>query len=265
MGEWTEAAPLFCPADRPGRYAKAAAVSNLVILDLEDAVAPANKTAARASLIDNPMDPALVVVRLNPVRTKEFAADMAAIEKTAYRRLMLAKTESSAELGSLHAYEVIGLCETAGGVVAAADIAKAPNIIALMWGAEDLMASLGGGSSRLPDGRYRDVARQARSTVLLAGAAFGKAVIDAVYVDTKDEAGLRTECDDAVDNGFRAKACIHPIQVEVVRSSFRSGGDIEWALRVVELAENNPGVFLLDGQMIDEPLIRQARQVLARG
>ncbi|MEI7778144.1 MAG: CoA ester lyase [Actinomycetes bacterium] len=265
MSNWFEAAPLFCPADRPERYEKAAARTTTVILDLEDAVAPDRKALARTSLIESPLDPALTIVRVNPVATAEFELDLAALAQTDYRRLMLAKTESVADLKRLARYEVVALCETAAGVVMAAEIARVDHVVGLMWGSEDLMASMGGRSSRHSDGRYRDVVRTARSNVLLASAAAGKAAIDAVYMDTTDDAGLLDESSDAAATGFSAKACIHPNQVEVVRAAFRpSESAVQWAQRVIAAAAEDQGVFLLDGQMIDGPLVKQAESIMRR-
>ncbi len=117
---------------------------------------------------------------------------------------------------------MIALCETAAGVLNAAAIAAEPNVVALMWGAEDLLASLGGTSSRTENGDYRAVALHARSSVLLAAGAFGKDAIDAVYVNIPDLDGLALEARDAVASGFSSKACIHPDQVAVVRGGLRA-------------------------------------------
>ena len=94
-------APLFCPADRPDRYEKAAAAADAVIIDLEDAVAPAAKASARESLIGSRLDPARTIVRLNPVRTAEFARDLEALQQTPYRTVMLAKAEEPGDLEPL--------------------------------------------------------------------------------------------------------------------------------------------------------------------
>lgn len=107
---------LFCPADRPERYAKAFERADAVILDLEDAVAPADKTAARGHLIESELDPARVIVRVNPPETDEFAADLATLSQTDYRRIMVAKSESPKRLSRIDArFEVVALCETAKG------------------------------------------------------------------------------------------------------------------------------------------------------
>ena len=92
---------LFCPADRPDRYAKALERADAVIIDLEDAVAPGNREAARAALIEHPQDPERTIVRVNPVGSPDFAADLAALGSTQYRTVMLAKTESAADAAAL--------------------------------------------------------------------------------------------------------------------------------------------------------------------
>lgn len=255
---------LFCPADRPDRYAKAAAAADAVILDLEDAVAPDRKAAAREVLRTVPLDPATTIVRVNGAGTAHLAADLATLAATGYRRVMLAKAETPASLEALAGYRVIALCESPLGVENAALLAAAPDVEALMWGAEDLVAALGGSGSRRADGRYRDVARFARARVLLAAGAAGKAAIDAVHLDIADEAGLAEEAADAAASGFAGTACIHPRQVPIVRAAFRPTPEaLRWAQRVLAAAEDAGGVFALDGRMIDEPLLRQARRVLA--
>ena len=100
---------LFCPADRPERYGKAAAIADVVILDLEDGVAHADKDYARRCLVDTPLDPERTVVRVNPVGTEEHAEDLKALAKTAYTRVMLAKCESAEQVTSLAPREVVAL------------------------------------------------------------------------------------------------------------------------------------------------------------
>lgn len=254
---------LFCPADRPDRYAKAAAAADTVILDLEDAVAPADKARARDALLATPLDPARTIVRVNPATTGAHALDLDAARAAGYTRVMLAKTESAADVEATAAFEVVALCETARGIVRAVEIAAHPATIALMWGAEDLIASMNGRSSRFADGRYRDVARAARSTVLLAAHAYGRAAIDAVHLDIADVEGLRAECEDAAASGFTATACIHPSQVAVIRAAYASTDEErEWARALLAEAEGQPGVFRFRGRMIDEPVLRQAREML---
>lgn len=257
---------LFCPADRPDRFEKAAERSDAVILDLEDAVAADAKHAARLAVVRSSFDPNRVIVRVNPASTPEFAEDVAALAATDYRTVMLAKCEGTADLVDLEGFEVLALCETARGVLAATEIAAIPNVSGLMWGAEDLVASLGGSSSRRADGRYRDVATHARSQVLLAAGAHGVAAIDAVHLEIGDLGGLRDEAADAAALGFAATACIHPSQAEVVRDAYRpDAAQLEWARAVLAEAAGRPGVFAFRGDMVDAPVLRQAEALVRRG
>lgn len=256
---------LFCPADRPDRYAKAASTADTVILDLEDAVAPPSKALARDCLTRSELDPSTTIVRLNGRMTAEFELDLAALETTAYRTVMLAKTEGPEDLSSLRDYSVIALCESPLGVHNAGAIATVVNVVGMMWGAEDLVAALGGTASRFPDGRYRDVARYARAQVLIAAGAAGKPAFDTVHLDIADLDGLRLESEDAAASGFAGTACIHPSQVETVRAAFRPDrAAVEWARRVTAFAATQGGVFRFEGRMIDEPVLRQARHLLGR-
>jgi citrate lyase subunit beta / citryl-CoA lyase len=254
---------LFCPANRPDRYAKALAAADMVIIDLEDAVSPANKATAREALANAQLDPARVVVRINAVTSSEHAADMAALRRTAFRTVMLAKAESPDQLEDLPGWDVVVLLETPRGITHAHTIAASPGVVGVMWGAEDLIAALGGRSSRYPDGGYRDVARHARSVALLAAGAYGRAAIDTVYIAIDDVTGLAREADDAAASGFTHKACIHPSQTQVVRQAFRpTPEEVTWARRVIE-ATATGGVTSVDGRMIDSPLVLQAERVLA--
>jgi citrate lyase subunit beta/citryl-CoA lyase len=255
---------LFCPASRPDRYQKALDAADFAILDLEDAVAPADKASARQALIDNPVDPDAVIVRVNAIGTPDHALDLKALEQTAYGRIMVPKAEDPKAIARLDRYEVIALCETARGVLRAPAIAEVPCVVALMWGAEDLIASLGGRSSRREDGSYLDVATQARSIVLLAAGAAGKPAIDAVYLDIEDDNGLAQEAHHAALSGFTAKACIHPTQVPVIRqASGPSEDELKWATRVLAQADDD-GACLVGGQMIDVPLLAQARRIMGQ-
>jgi citrate lyase subunit beta/citryl-CoA lyase len=276
---------LFCPGDRPERFAKALERADAVILDLEDGVAPADRgqareavaafgARARAAQDDGARTGgsdvvSRTVVRVNPVGAPEFERDVAVVRDTPFRTVMLAKAESVSQLDALAAavegVRVIALCETAKGVLAASELARHPSVVALMWGAEDLLVSLGGASSRRADGTYRDVASHARSSVLLAAAAGGCDAVDAVHIDLDDLAGLAGEAEDAAACGFAATCCLHPGQVAVVRDAYRpNAADVDAARTVLEAAESGQGAFRLDGRMIDEPLVAQARAVLRR-
>jgi citrate lyase subunit beta / citryl-CoA lyase len=256
---------LFCPADRPERFAKAAAAADVVILDLEDGVAGPDKPGARKALQDTPLDPERTVVRINAAGTDEQARDLEALDGTPYTTVMLPKSESAAQVAALAPREVIALVETPRGSVFAAELAAAEGTVAMMWGAEDLIAELGGGSSRRVDGGYRDVARHVRSTVLLAASAFGRAALDAVHLDIRDVVGLEAEALDAAAVGFDATVCIHPSQIPVVRKAYRPAEEkIAWARRVLAAAQTERGVFAFEGQMVDSPVLRHAEAILRR-
>ncbi|MCG2620391.1 CoA ester lyase [Arthrobacter sp. I2-34] len=256
---------LFCPADRPDRYAKALDRADAVILDLEDAVAPADRETARQALCGNPLDPERTIVRVNAAGTADHGPDLAALRRTAYRTVMLAKAEDTPDLAGLDGYQVLALCETARGVLNAGALAAQDQVTGLMWGAEDLVASLGGTSSRRADGSYRDIARHARSQVLLAAGARGKAAIDSVYLDIEDLDGLAAEAQDAAASGFSAKAAIHPGQAGPIRRAFRpTAEEAAYAADLLAAARREPGVFSFRGRMVDAPLIRHAEQTLRR-
>lgn len=264
---WVPAGPawLFCPADRPERFAKAAAAADVVILDLEDGVAAADKAAARKALVETPLDPDTTIVRVNAAGTDEHRYDLAALIDTGYRRIMLPKCESTAQLAALSAYEVIVLIESPLGALEVARTAAADNTIGVMWGAEDLVAGLGGASSRHADGSYRDVARHVRSTSLLAAKAHGRLALDSVYLDIADLDGLRAEAEDAVAVGFDVKVGIHPSQIPVIRDAYAPTDDeLAWARAVLEQAPQHRGVFAFQGRMVDAPVLRHAEQVVRR-
>jgi citrate lyase subunit beta/citryl-CoA lyase len=139
------------------------------------------------------------------------------------------------------------------------------NAIGVMWGAEDLIAGLGGNSSRHADNSYRDVARHVRSTSLLAAKAYGKFALDSVYLNFRDLDGLRAESLDAAAIGFDAKVAIHPSQVPVIRAAYApSDKEIDWARRVLEEVPKHRGVFAFEGRMVDAPVLRHAEQIARR-
>jgi citrate lyase subunit beta/citryl-CoA lyase len=255
---------LFCPADRPERFEKASAAADVVILDLEDGVAAKDREAARAALIDVPLDPGRTVVRVNPVDTPDHAPDLEALARTEYTTVMLAKTESAVQVTSLAPLDVVVLVETPVGALTVAETARAENAFAVMWGAEDLFAVLGGTANRNADGSYRDVAKHVRAQSLLAAKAYGRLALDSVYLDIDDLDGLRVETDDAVAVGFDAKVAIHPTQVAVIRASYTPTDDqVGWARKVLDAARSERGVFQSDGLMVDAPVLRRAERIIA--
>ncbi len=264
---WLSPGPawLFCPADRPERFARAIETSDLAILDLEDGVAPARRAFARSALaaLDAPSE--RFIVRLNPAGSPEHALDREALEHCAATVVLLAKTESADDVTALAPRRVVALCETPVGLSRVEEIAAAPNVVAVMWGGEDLAAGLGGTSSRRPDGSLSDVSRYARARTLLAARTAGVVALDTVHVEIDDEAGLRAEATDAAAMGFDATPCVHPRQVAIVREAYRpTPGQIDFARRVLDLWGGTEGVIRVDGVMVDGPVVAHARRTLRR-
>jgi citrate lyase subunit beta / citryl-CoA lyase len=254
---------LFCPADRPERCEKAAAAADVVILDLEDGVAAKDREAARKALVDTPLDPTRTVVRINPATTADHELDLMTLSRTAYTTVMLAKTEFAQQVSALAPLDVVVLIETPLGALAVTELARVDNAMAMMWGAEDLFAVLGGTANRNADGSYRDVARHVRSQTLLAAKAYGRMALDSVYLDIKDLEGLRAEVDDAVAVGFDAKVAIHPSQVAVIRAGYEPTAEqVEWARHVLAAAHDSRGVFQFEGIMVDAPVLRRAERIV---
>ena len=257
---------LFCPADRPERYAKALTAADVVILDLEDAVAPANKAAARDALRGLVADRLFLadrtMVRINAADSPHHYLDVRLAADLGLPRLMLAKTEDVHSVAAL-AHDIMVLLETPKGVERAGELTGAANVIGAMWGADDLVAGLGGTASRRPDGTYRDVARFARSRVLVAAKAHGRLALDAVHMDIDDLTGLAAECDDATAIGFDATVAIPPKQISTIRASYSPAAErIEWAQRLLAHAGEDRGVTTFEGRMVDGPIYAQAERVL---
>ena len=258
---------LFCPADRPDRYQKALASADAVILDLEDAVAPERKAAARQALRDAlPNLPAeRTVVRINSPRTFDGQLDLELVQQSHLRHVMVPKVEDPGEIEALTPLASVALCETAKGVEAAPDIAAARGCAALMWGGEDLTADIGGRSSRGADGRYLPHVNYARSRVLVAAAAARVGCWDGVFLDIVDVDGLKTEAEEAVAMGFVAKVAIHPIQTAVIREAYRpSEAQLAWSAKLLAALENaDSGVVNFEGRMVDGPAIAMAQAIVA--
>jgi len=258
---------LFCPGDRPDRFGKAAAEADIVILDLEDAVAPQRKPAAREHVQArlSEMGQTNCVVRVNSVSSPDFHEDLAALGDFDDLILVLAKSDSARDVERLAPHPVIALCETTEGVLASREIARADNCAGIMLGTADLIADLGiagGGPTR----GLEVIVSHARSAIVLAAAAAGLASIDTAYLSLADMAGLTREATTASEMGMTAKTCIHPSQVAAIRSAFLPRPeDVKWAHAVIAHAEaDGSGASLLNGQMIDSPVITRARSVLGK-
>ncbi|MGH8880865.1 MAG: HpcH/HpaI aldolase/citrate lyase family protein, partial [Stackebrandtia sp.] len=209
--------------------------------------------------------PRRTVVRVNAAGTRDFDADLGVLASTGYRRIMLPKAEGVEQVSVLSDYQIIALFESPLGALRVEEVMAAPNVIGSMAGAEDLIAGLGGNSSRRDDGVYRDVARLLRSTTLLAAKAYGKFALDSVYLDIADLDGLRDESDDAVAVGYEAKVAIHPAQLAVIHAAYAPGDEeVDWARRVLAEVPGNRGVFSFEGRMVDGPVLRHAERILRR-
>lgn len=255
---------LFCPGDRPERFDKAVAAADSVILDLEDAVGPDQKEAARTHVVEalGRLDHESVLVRVNAPGTPWHREDLRALDSFRDVVVMLPMTESAAAVEAVP-HSVVALCETARGVLAAPAIALARNCVGMMWGSEDLVADLGGRRGRAPGGGYWPAVEEARARVLYAARAAGIVPIDTVLVDIADLDILASDSAAAVASGYAAKACVHPTQVAVVRAAFRpSDEEIRRARDVLAVADAQTGVFTFEGRMVDAPVLAHAREVL---
>ena len=257
---------MFCPADRPDRYLKALAAADVVILDLEDAVAPAAKATARkhiqALAKAGDIDVQRTVLRLNAAHSAEHDADVATAVEADLQMVMLAKSEDPREVRAIP-LPVIVLIETPRGLEQAGSLAEPENVLGMMWGADDLVAGLGGFSSRHPDGAYRDIALYARNRVLVAAKAYDRIALDGVHMDIADLEGLAAECEDAVSIGFDASVAIHPSQLDVIRSSYAPSPErVDWAARLLTYVGESRGVTTFEGRMVDGPIFKQAERLL---
>ena len=271
---------MFTPGDRPEMMRKASdAGSDVVVFDLEDAVAPDRKAdareAVRSVLSDPDFDPeAEVCVRVNPVGLGT-EADLEGILGDGDGRLdsvMLPKAESAAEVerlvSHLASYDavvpVLAIVESARGVLESDAIAGVDATDALIFGAEDLSADVG--ATRTREGLE---VLYARERVVIAAAANDAEAIDTVFTDFGDAEGLLEETAFAVQLGYDGKLAIHPNQVGPINEAFTPDPEeVEWAEAVLEgkreADAEGRGVFEVGGEMIDAPLITQAERILER-
>lgn len=257
--------PLFVPGDRPERFAKAvAAGADAVIVDLEDAVAPAAKEGARARLagaLAPLVGAARVLVRVNAGGTLWHAADLAACAGiSGLAGIVLPKAETAGEcarVADATGLPVIALIESARGLANAGEVAGASARLA--FGSIDFAADLGMAHAR-------EVLRPARFALALAARLTGQAApIDGVTTALKDEDLISSDCRHAVDMGFAGKLIIHPAQIAPARRGFApSEAECEWARRVLAAVDGGAAALAVDGAMVDAPVIARARQILAR-
>lgn len=278
---------LFVPGDSERKLAKGrASAADALILDLEDAVAPARKPVARAMVAEYlaahvaDRTPELWV-RINPL-DEGGLDDLAAVVRAAPDGIVVPKTDGPADVLRL-GYYLDGLerrdsvekpirilpvaTETArapfrlGGY---ADTAL-PRLYGLTWGAEDLSSALGASTNKDAAGGWAFTYQMVRSACLLAAKAAGVEAIETLFADFRDPAGLRESCMAAAQEGFTGRIAIHPDQVGIINAAFMpSEAAVAHARRVVAVFEANPeaGAVGLDGMMLDMPHLKQARHVL---
>jgi citrate lyase subunit beta/citryl-CoA lyase len=260
---------LFVPGGRPDMIAKVGrAAADGVVLDLEDAVAAADKDTARATVVEalGPLEVrkgTLVLVRVNPPGSPWFDDDLAAVSGTRADGVVLPKLERTDQLATLRGrgLAVVGGLETALGVADARPLlaaGAAMGLVGAYFGAEDFIADMGG--RRTPDGTE---VLYARSQVALAARLAGVTALDQVVTAVHDDAAFRVDAQQARALGYAGKLCIHPAQVPLAHEVF-TPGDAEIAHARAVLAASESGVGLLNGEMVDDVHVRMARATLAR-
>jgi len=280
---------LFVPGDSEKKLAKGlSSGADALIVDLEDSVAadrkPAARDIARWFLQSAERGAQKLLVRVNALDTGLTDDDLDAIVPGRPDAIMLPKAAGGVSVTHLHAKldpreALAGLPDGEIGIVALATETAAslfttgtyagssPRLAALTWGAEDLSAELGAEANRNEDGRFLDPYRLARTLCLAGAAAAGVPAIDTVYVDFRNDAGLRRECEEARRDGFTAKMAIHPAQVAIINEVFTPSPDaIAHARSIVAAFEAQPGagVVGIGGKMYDRPHLMRAKILLGR-
>ena len=279
---------LFVPGDSEKKFAKASGIgADVLILDLEDSVAPSMKEAARAQvaalLDDRSQRDWSFFVRVNPFDTGMTFDDLAAVVKPGLDGLLIPKANGAAAIARIG--EELDRLEAKAGMtqgsvkiaVVATETPLAmfnlgsytpphPRLVALTWGAEDLAAAIGATGNKEEDGHWTDPYRLARSLCLYASASAGVAPVDTLYADFRNPEGLETDCRRARRDGFTGRIAIHPDQVAIINRCFSpSDEEIAEAQKIVDAFAANPdaGTLGIDGKMVDIPHLKAARRTLA--
>lgn len=282
---------LFVPGDSPKKIDKAlASGADVLLLDLEDSVAPSAKGDARQIVADllkttvrDTSTPKLYV-RINALDTGFADADLDQVVTNGLSGILLPKCTGGMDVQHLSAklavreaeadlpdgqIRIIAIAtETANSLFQLGSYpGSSHRLEALTWGAEDLSADLGAETNRLETGDYTDPYRLARAMLLMAASSAQVQSIDTVFTAYKDEASLLRECEAARRDGFTGKMAIHPAQVPVINAVFTPSAEtIAGAQQIVAAFKANPdaGVVGINGQMIDKPHLVRAERVLAR-
>jgi citrate lyase subunit beta/citryl-CoA lyase len=279
---------LFIPADSERKLQKGDdTAADALILDLEDAVAAANKSSARKLagdyLAGHPRNRrSQLWVRINPITTAESQVDLESVMAGRPDGIVQPKTRSpddvielglqlnrlEKELGiEIGSTRILPLAtETPQAMFSLGQYSRCDHrLAALTWGAEDLSAAIGAASNKDGEGNWTFPYQVARAFCLFAAGAAEVPAIDTLYADFRDSAGLRAACDEARRDGFSGKLAIHPAQVDVINEAFTpSAEEIDHAQRVVAAfaAQADAGTLALDGRMLDAPHLKQARKIL---
>lgn len=280
---------LFVPGDSERKLARALeSGADVVIVDLEDSVAAAEKERARRIAADfigaHTGRGHTFYVRVNDLESGLTEADLAAVIAARPAGIMLPKSRSGRDVTrlavNLRVHEAEAgledgatrilpiITETAAATLAAGtygDVAQ--RLSGITWGAEDLSADIGVRTARDETGRYTGVFRLARAMTILAAASAEVAAVDTVFANFRDMEAFRAECLDAERDGFTAKMAIHPTQVPVINEAFTPSREaVRASQRIVEAfaAGGDPGVVAIDGAMYDRPHLKRAERILAR-
>jgi citrate lyase subunit beta/citryl-CoA lyase len=277
---------LFAPGDSEKKMTKAMeGPTDIVLIDLEDAVATENKIAARGSVHDfikaNPEQRRRLWVRINPFDGPYTLGDLAAVIPANPGGIMLPKVYGRQEVEKLDhvlsALEVANgieegstpvivlITETAEAMFKTGDYKGAPRVVALTWGAEDLADSIGATINKNPDGSYIFTCELARSLTVLGAAAAGVTPIETISADFKDLEALRIRAERVRREGFRGMLAIHPAQIEVINAAFTpTEAEIAEAQEIVDVFAANPGVGAIGwkGGMLDRPYLARAERLL---
>ena len=277
---------LFAPGDSERKMEKAtASAADIVIFDLEDAVAigekPTARSMIRAFLEAQAAGHERLWVRINPLDGPYALTDLAAVMPGRPGGIMLPKARGRGDVELLDHYlsafeaaagiergatKVIALVtETAEAMYTTGDYAGAPRLVAMTWGAEDLADSLGASANRNADGSFGFTYQMARSFCLIGAATAGVAAIETIQGDFSDLEGLRVRAEQVRRDGYRGMLAIHPAQVDVINTAFTPGADeIAAAQEIVDLFAANPGSGTIGhkGQMLDRPHLARARALL---